>query len=361
MRFGVHFQLSCDATRSASDRYLETTEQAVAAERLGFESVWPVEQHFDAEASISPAPMLLLAALASRTTTIRLGTAITLLPLTNPVRVAEEVATLDVISGGRAECGVGRGMDPTHFAGIGVPIAESSTRFAEGVDIVEQALSRPRFTHHGAHHRLSDVTVVPRPVQTPRPPIRLAANNPATFELAGRLGLPIIVATHINPLPALADTVDRYRRARRETGHPDDADDVTVLAPTFTAPTMAALRRDVQPGLDRIATLATRRLDTALSSLPAGLAGNEQRARLLELRAGLTGLDVDTMATDRAIFGTPARCVDQLRAVRARLRTDRVICWFEPGGVIPHRRVLDAMTLFSRAVMPALVEETVAA
>src|SRR6266508_4750293 len=133
MKFGVHFQLSCAPTQSPVLRYRDTIDQAVIAEALGFESVWPADQHFEAEASILPSPLLLLAAIAARTTTLRLGTAVTLLPLANPVRVAEEITTLDVLSGGRVECGVGRGMDPAHFAGLGVPHAESYPRLEEGI------------------------------------------------------------------------------------------------------------------------------------------------------------------------------------------------------------------------------------
>ncbi len=354
MQFGVHFQLSCAANQLPTSRYRETIEQAMLAEALGFESIWPVEQHFEPEASVSPAPMLLLAAIASRTATIRLGTAVTLLPLAHPVRVAEEVATLDVISGGRAECGVGRGMDPAHFAGLGVPHAESSPRFLEAIAVVRQALGERRFSHHGTFHQLDDVTVVPRPVQHPHPPIRIAANSPATFQIAGRLGMPIIAATHINPLPQLTTLIAHYRKTRRAAGHADGADDVTVLAPTFTCRTIDEVRRHVDPGLEQIAAVSIRRLDTWLRSAPAGDEGAAQRARLTELRQAFRRLDVETMAGERAIFGTPGQCVERLHAIGEELGADRVICWFEPGGVIPHEHVAEAMMLFSREVMPAL-------
>ena len=120
MKFGLHFQLPCMDTQSPVQRYRDTIEQAVHAETLGFESVWPVEQHFNPGLSILPAPLLLLSAIAERTQTLRLGIAIVLLPLSHPVRVAEEVATLDVLSNGRVEFGIGRGSIPTHFSGFGV-------------------------------------------------------------------------------------------------------------------------------------------------------------------------------------------------------------------------------------------------
>ena len=137
MKFGLHYQLPCSANQSPVQRYRDTLDQAVYAEALGFDSVWPVEQHFNANLSIMPAPLLMLAALAERTRTLRLGIAIVLLPLSHPLRVAEEIATLDVISNGRVEFGIGRGAVPNHFRAFGVPIAENRDRFVEGLEVIQ--------------------------------------------------------------------------------------------------------------------------------------------------------------------------------------------------------------------------------
>ena len=112
MKFGIHFLLSTAALQSPERRIRDTIEQAVLAESMGFESVWPVEQHFAREVSVSPCPAILLAAIAERTRTLRLGTAIVQLALHHPLRVAEEIGVLDVLSGGRVELGVGRGSNP---------------------------------------------------------------------------------------------------------------------------------------------------------------------------------------------------------------------------------------------------------
>lgn len=362
MHFGVHFQLSCANDQSPTARYRDTIDQALAAEALGFESIWPVEQHFDAESSILSAPMLLLAAIAARTTTLRLGTAVTLLPLAHPIRVAEEVATLDVLSGGRVECGVGRGQDPAHFAGLGVAQAESSARFAEGVSLLRRLLTEERVRHDGQFHQFVELTVVPRPLQQPGPPIRVAANSAESFELAGRLGLPIIAATHVNPIDRLAELLPAYRAARRAAGHRDGPDDVTLLAPTATGTTFDEMREEVAPGIARLAGHAATRIDRALPTLPANAAGEAARTRLLELRATLTGLDVDELATSGAILGTGDQCVERVGRLRDELGADRIICWFEPGGVIPHERVLRSMQRFADHVLPAFADRpTVAA
>src|SRR5207237_8661075 len=134
--------------------------QATYAEALGFESVWPVEQHFNADLSILPAPLLMLAALAERTRTLRLGIAIVLLPLSHPLRVAEEIATLDVLSNGRVEFGIGRGSLPEHFKGFGISQSESRERFLEALDIIRQAWTHERICHQGRFFQIGKVAVV---------------------------------------------------------------------------------------------------------------------------------------------------------------------------------------------------------
>ena len=204
MKFGLHYQLPCRDFQSPVQRYRDTLEQAAHAEALGFESVWPVEQHFDPELSILPSPLLLLAALAERTHNLRLGIAIVLVPLSHPVRIAEEIATLDVLSNGRVEFGVGRGSLPEHFKGFGVAQSESRERFLEALDIIRQAWTKERISHHGRFYRVGEVAVVPKPVQQPYPPIRVAANSPDTFEMMGQLSLPIFVASQVNPFPRIS-------------------------------------------------------------------------------------------------------------------------------------------------------------
>ena len=160
MKFGLHYLLSVSESQLASQRYRDTLEQAVRAEGLGFESVWPVEQHFNQMQSALPCPTLLLAAIAARTTTLRLGTAIVQLPLAHPLRTAEEIATLDVLSGGRVEFGVGRGSQPKHFTGFGVPLAESRDRMVEALDYLRVAFTHDRFSFDGRFFHADDICLV---------------------------------------------------------------------------------------------------------------------------------------------------------------------------------------------------------
>jgi alkanesulfonate monooxygenase SsuD/methylene tetrahydromethanopterin reductase-like flavin-dependent oxidoreductase (luciferase family) len=333
-------------------RYADTVDQAVYGERLGFESVWPAEQHFAPDTSIMPSPLLLLSAIAAQTTTLRLGTGVVLLPLAHPLRVAEDFATLDVLSGGRAECGIGRGMDPAHFAGYGVSPTKSADRLEEGIALLRRAFTGSKFSFAGRYHQIDNAVLAPAPIQHPHPPIRLAANSVDTMRLAGRLGLPILVALHVNTMDGLRDMLPAYRNAQREARVAPKPDDITVLAPVFTGSNMDEIRRAVTPGVAFLRAKLQDKIATWLTALPAGPEGDAQRERLKQIITGLDDLDFETMAEGRAIFDTPDGCVDRVAELENELGAGRVVGWFNMGGLLPHRRVLTAMESFAVNVMP---------
>jgi alkanesulfonate monooxygenase SsuD/methylene tetrahydromethanopterin reductase-like flavin-dependent oxidoreductase (luciferase family) len=347
MKFGLHFQLPCSDSQSPVQRYRDTLEQAAYAETLGFESVWPVEQHFNADLSIMPSPLLMLAALAERTKTLRLGIAIVLLPLSHPLRVAEEIATLDVISNGRVEFGIGRGSAPGHFRGFGIDQAESRDRFLEGIEVILKAWTTDRISHHGRFFDLENLSVVPKPVQQPHPPIRVAANSPETFELMGRLGYPIFAAAQVNPFSKLKEFVPLYRAARNAAGQPDNGgDDVTILTPLYVGENQAQIRRDLEPSIEHFLHTVSMLFKPGDFPQKAALGHLE---KVLERASRLT---YDKVREIMAIFDTPQACVEQLQGLRQDFNMARVICWFNPGGLVPHDRVMRSMELFAAEVMP---------
>jgi alkanesulfonate monooxygenase SsuD/methylene tetrahydromethanopterin reductase-like flavin-dependent oxidoreductase (luciferase family) len=339
MKFGLHYQLPCHDSQSPVQRYRDTLEQAAHAETLGFESVWPVEQHFDPDLSILPAPLLLLAALAERTTALRLGIAIILLPLSHPVRVAEEIATLDVLSSGRVEFGIGRGSLPTHFTGFGISQSESRDRFLEGLEIIRLAWTKERLSYRGRFFQVGDITVVPKPVQQPYPPIRVAANSPDTFELMGHMGLPIFVAAQVNPFPRIREYLPIYRRSRAAAGHPDHgAEDVTVLIPTYVAESRAQVTQEIEPSISRWLQIAAARRATLVGVGPP----------LDHFRR----MTYEQACEMMAVFEGPEACTERLQQLRGEFNMGRLICWFNPGGLVPHVKVMRSMELFAAKVMP---------
>lgn len=344
MKFGLHFQLPCSASQSPVQRYQETLAQAAYAETLGFESVWPVEQHFNADFSILPSPLLLLAALTERTRTLRLGIGIVLLPLTQPVRVAEEIATLDILSNGRVEFGVGRGVFPSHFAGFGIPQLESRDRLIESLDLIRQAWTQERVTFHGRFFTIDNLSIVPKPVQQPHPPIRVAANTVETFELMGRLGYSILIASQVNTFPKLRELAPLYHQARRTAGHPPaTGEEISLLSPLYVAPSAAQVQQEVGPSIAHF-------LHTLSSSFSGG--GAATTPLLQEAAERVRRITYEQVCETMATFATPAACIERLQQVRQDFNPGRIICWFNPGGLVPHEQVLRSMKLFAEQVMP---------
>ena len=344
MKFGLHYQLPWSSSQSPVQRYRDTLDQAIYAEALGFESVWPVEQHFNPNLSILPSPLLMLAALAERTRTLRLGIAIVLLPLSHPIRVAEEIATLDVLSNGRVEFGIGRGSIPTHFTGFGLNQAESRERMLESLEVILKAWTSERLSFQGKFYQIKDLSIVPKPVQQPHPPIRVAANSVDTFELMGQLGYPIFVAAQVNPFHKIREYLPLYRQARKAAGHPDrGGEDVTLLTPLYVGNDPAQIRQELEPSIKSFLQ--------AVATLYAS-AGLLLEGRIKEVLERVQRMTYEQMCKVMAVFDTPDACVERLKGFQQEFGMGRVICWFNPGGMVPHAQVMRSMELFATKVMP---------
>src|SRR5262249_26261754 len=161
MRFGLFFQAPEASGHSHAERYAEMLDLIALAESLGFDTAWLAELHFGGAFSLLSNPLMLVPAIAARTRRIRIGTAVTLLPLHHPLSGAEQAATADVLSGGRLEFGVGRGSIPTQFHGFRVDVAENRARFDESLEIVRLAWTRERFSYRGTFYEVENLSVVP--------------------------------------------------------------------------------------------------------------------------------------------------------------------------------------------------------
>src|SRR5438132_633264 len=174
MQFGLFYEAPEDSRYTHAERYAEMLDLMAYGETLGFDVVWMAEIHFGGAFSLLSAPLMVVPVIAQRTRRIRIGTAVTLLPLHHPLSLAEQAATADLLSGGRLEFGVGRGSIPSQFHGFRVPVAENRARFDEALEIIRLAWTRERFSHRGAFWEVEDVSVVPKPLQRPHPPIRVS-------------------------------------------------------------------------------------------------------------------------------------------------------------------------------------------
>jgi alkanesulfonate monooxygenase SsuD/methylene tetrahydromethanopterin reductase-like flavin-dependent oxidoreductase (luciferase family) len=178
---------------SSAAGYQPLVTSVVRAEALGYRSVFLVEHHFTGSAQIS-ASLNVLTYLAARTSDIRLGTAVVVLPWHNPVLLAEQVATLDVLSGGRLDLGVGRGYRPQEFQHFNVMMTEAEERFVESVELLRHALSSDtRFSHRTARWQFDDIIVEPAPLQRPHPPLWVAAGRPESLRSAANNGFNLLL------------------------------------------------------------------------------------------------------------------------------------------------------------------------
>ena len=342
MRFGFFDQLPCPDGFTERQRYKDILAQIDLADTLGFDTAWLGEIHFIRQFSILSDPLMTLAAAAQRTRRIRLGTAVTLLPLHSPIKIAEEAAICDILSDGRLEFGVGRGI-ARHYPSYGIPPEESRGRFDEALDFILAAWTNETFSFNGRYFQARDLALVPRPVQTPHPPVRIAANSPDTFPLAAERRLPLFASPLINPPDKLKAGLAVYRDSLPAGYHGDTA----LAFPLHVAASREAARQQCEPGLMRFLRVAT---EAALPPVqdPASF---EAFRQVRERMSRVTFADMDR---EIGVFGDPAYCVERIRALQEEYGFDEFIGYFNQGGLMDPELVRATMKLFAEAVMPLL-------
>src|SRR5579862_3988432 len=195
-----------------------------ASDALGFDAVWINEHHFDSWGGMMSAPALTLAALSQRTRRVRLGTSIAVLGLHHPLAVAEQMASLDLISGGRLDFGIGRGSEPYDYDGFGLDYPDAQARTMESLEVILKAWTNPRVTHKGRFFEVNDVEVWPRPEQQPHPPVWVSVSStPASFEQTARRGFGALTLGFPRPVAEFARTTRIYRDAWADSGRDPDS------------------------------------------------------------------------------------------------------------------------------------------
>lgn len=349
MKFGLFYQLPCAPDQSESVRYGETVEQVIHADELGFDTAWLAELHFFRPFSVMPAPLIVATAIAQRTRRIRLGTGVSLLPFHHPLRLAAEAATVDILSGGRLDLGVGRGTIAVHFQGFNVSRDESRERFEESLEIIRQAWTTESFSYNGKYFQLPDTAVVPKPLQRPHPPLRIAANSPETAAFAGANGYDVLVASPINPMPGFFGHVERYRAALAQAGHPPAQRDVAALFFTHSSESVARTRAEFEPSMMHYFRTIGEQARRGDRSQYDG-----SYAYLKQVRDRVASMSWEMVADTMAVFGSPDQCIERIEEIYRGARINQLVCWFNPGGRIPHREVMAAMERFATRVIPAV-------
>ena len=214
--------------------YRQFVEYNIEAEALGYHSTFLVEHHFTGFGQVS-ASLALLTWVAAKTKTLRLGTAVLVLPWHNPVLLAEQAATIDLLSGGRLDFGVGKGYRHNEFAGFCVPIEEADARFYESLDVIVKSwTAKQRFSHHGKYWHFEDIIVEPPTAQKPHPPIWMGAGSPDSIRQVAARGYNLLLDQFAS-FEAVAERIAIFKAAVEERGRVFDPMDVGVARAFYVA------------------------------------------------------------------------------------------------------------------------------
>jgi alkanesulfonate monooxygenase SsuD/methylene tetrahydromethanopterin reductase-like flavin-dependent oxidoreductase (luciferase family) len=346
----MEFGLFAEQTRRGAnqdDAFQEMFALVDAAESWGLDVFWLAEMLVNPARSVLSAPLLVASWIASRTKRLRVGTAVQLLPLNHPLRVAGEVTTLDHLSQGRFEFGIGRSGSPRAYDALGVPYAESQERFFEALEIMLEAWKGERFTYEGKFYRFVDAAVAPRPYRRPHPPLRMAATTPETFPRVARMGLPIFVGLRGMSIPELTEHLGVYRAAWREAGHPGDGD-VCLRIPIYAAPTEDAA---VEEPRETITYYFQRQAD--LTRAPLGRAGTGPVERRVAQAERLASLSYDEILTTKVAFGTGPGLIDRLTQLKEELGVTGIAAELNPGGLLSPEQEMRSLRILTHEVMPS--------
>ena len=359
MHLGIIMECDYRPEGTQEDAFQEAFSLAQLAEDTGLNGVWLAERHFASPRGASDAlgtgipsivsvPLVLASAIAARTERLRIGMAVAVLPLCHPIRMAEEAATVDHISMGRLDFGVGRSGFARAYEGYGIPYAESRERFQESLEVITKAWTQERFSHEGKYFTFNDVCVLPKPYQKPHPPIRMAATTSETFPGVGQRGLPIFVGLRGFDIPAVAHHLEIYREAWAEAGHTGDTD-VLLRIPVYVAET--ADRAKSEPEASTMSSYRRMADSFTRSAADAGTTSSEER---IQRGQRLSNVSYEDLLRDRLAYGTPEMVAEKLSRLTEVLGLSGVVIEPNVGGGIPAHQVFNSVRLFAEEVAPLL-------
>jgi alkanesulfonate monooxygenase SsuD/methylene tetrahydromethanopterin reductase-like flavin-dependent oxidoreductase (luciferase family) len=310
--------------------YARAFQRIEVMDRTGYDAVWLAEHHFTSY-SVCPSVHLMGVHVANRTRNLRIGTAVSLAAFYHPLRLAEEVALLDVLSGGRVNWGAGRGFDRNEFRNFGVPPEESYPRFREHVEVVLEAWKQEKLSYRGRYFDFESVEVLPKPLQKPHPPTWVAATSPPAIEWAAQRGFSIMMDPHSSHAD-IARKRGLYRSELEKHGHTIAGRDLPMARLLAVGETRAEAEETARRGAQ---WLVSSYIDPKHRQV--GLAGG-----------GFFALDRDPVARyldDIIVWGTAGEVLDALLRLRESMFLDYLLC-----APLSHR----SFSIFTERVLPRL-------
>ncbi|GAA0364169.1 LLM class flavin-dependent oxidoreductase [Actinoallomurus spadix] len=345
--FQLFHRFEGQTVREVYDYQLEIAE---LCEELGFNGLWVAEHHFR-DYGVVPNIFTLLSHLAARTERIRLGTGIVVLPLHNPVHVAEEAAMVDLLSGGRLEMGIGRGYQSVEFESFGIDLGEARERFDEALDLIIALWTRNDVHFQGEYYGTgNEVTLTPRPVQRPHPPLHVAAVSPETVERYAARGLPIL-ADPAAPFKKIAQAAETWYATARANGVDTEQAELVATRSVYVAPTVEQARADqarFESSFDRsrIFNRQSAPIDSRTGQVAKGFEYWQDRY----LKGGEVGADFRWEQLE--VIGDPDRVINQIKMI-ADFGFTNLMCDFGSTRPVPIEDMKKVLRFFAAEVMPA--------
>jgi alkanesulfonate monooxygenase SsuD/methylene tetrahydromethanopterin reductase-like flavin-dependent oxidoreductase (luciferase family) len=366
MKFGLLYEIQIPKPWTPGierQYYNDVIEQVVLAESLGWEHIWAVEHHLLPQWSHCPAPEVLFGALSQRTSKIRIGHGVALMPknFNHPLRIAERTAVLDILTNGRVDVGTGRAVTLQELRGFDVDPDLTKEMWYEGIQVLPKAWSDEPVEFHGKHLNIPPSFVVPKPVQKPHPPLWLAGTNPETFITAGNHGLGLLGFVTGKP-DDVGSRVAGYKNAIKDPKDPIGAfvnNQASILMQTYCAETREQAFEDVRGPLDVVARLGAE-LFLPWAEQPASTPDSykylvAQASSGEDTRAGqnVRALTAEDRARDGLIAVGDPDDILKLFKTYEEMGVDQIMTWVQFGG-LPHEKIMKSMRLMAEHVLPKL-------
>ena len=343
MQFGLFSHIPWPEGADQKQILEELTEDAQLGEALGFAGIWLAEHHFT-RYGLGASSLLIATHIAAKTTTLRLGTAVLVPPLHNPIKLAEDASTLDLLSGGRLDLGFGRGSANYEYKGFSVSGEESQGRFQDTINAIQGLWTNSDYSFDGKYFQIHKANLVPQPLQKPHPPIYIAATRtPATMDFAAASGHPLIVGVVLDT-PGAIDLCHRFVDLSAKAGHNVPMSRIPFSRYVYVAETEEQARADTKTALDwTLDMIQWRRTFEESSEVNHKL--EDWRNTRTELPPGF-----DYLYEHRGFMGTPDKVVAQIKELQQE-GIEYFFCNFAFGGM-NHGKVTRSMELFAKEVMP---------
>ena len=354
MKFAMFSLMQWPEDRSETAVFDNEIEQAVVAEAHGYHAVWLAEHHFS-RYGIGPSLHLTAANIAAKTSTLRIGTAVTVLPLYHPVRVAEEIAMLDHMSHGRIDWGTGRGYQRHEFDGFEVDITKSHLIFREQLEIIKGLWTQEEFSYDGDFYHIEPMVLLPKPYQKPHPPIWIAALSPSTLEWCAQNQYATLT-DQFAPWDKIEEARQTYHAIAAESDFDSKSVELPLLRQVYVGESMAKASEEATPAL-----LWYYRVLANVGS-PGGSTGDIPENYSFYKMFGEDMLNpdrdpdsfVEFLFENCTIIGDAEYCRDKIAEMEERLGLNYLITWQNFGG-LPHEATMASQKRFIEEVVPACV------